>query len=63
MKAKVLYCYYSDGSGYQIVRVYLEDHFEQSVKDHELLIKFSNDRNWKLEDVEIYGIRDVKQVQ
>jgi hypothetical protein len=55
MKAKILFCYYSDGSGYQMVRVYFEKDFEQAKKDYEMMCKYASDfRIWKLEDVEVF---------
>ena len=58
MKAKVLFCYYTDGSGgYQGVRIYLEKDFEQANKDYEMMCEFSSDcRTWKLEDIDIFGV-------
>ena len=57
MKTKVLFCYYSDGSGYQIVRVYLEKDFGQAIKDYEMMCEFASDcRTWKLEDVDVFGV-------
>ena len=56
MKAKILFCYYSDGSGYQVVRVYMEKDFEQAAKDYEMMCEFASDcRTWKLEDVDVFG--------
>lgn len=57
MEAKVLFCYYSDGSGYQVVRVYMEKDFEQAKKDYDLMVFYASDcRTWKLEDVEVFGV-------
>ena len=54
MKAKVLFCYYSDGSGFKPVRVYLEKDFIQANKDYEMMCEFASDsRTWKLEDVDL----------
>lgn len=56
MKAKVLFCYYSDRSACQVVRVYLEKDFEQAIKDYEMMCEFASDcRTWKLEDVDVFG--------
>jgi hypothetical protein len=56
MKSKVLFCYYSDRSGYQAVKVYLEKDFEQATKDYEMMCEFASDcRTWKLEDVDVFG--------
>lgn len=55
MKAKVLFYYYSDGSGFQPVRVYLEKDFIQANKDYEMMCEFASDsRTWKLEDVDLF---------
>ena len=56
MKAKVLLSYYSDRSDFTAVRVYQEKHFEQAIKDFELVCEYASDsRTWKLEDIEMYG--------
>jgi hypothetical protein len=56
MKAKVLFCHYTDGSGYNVVRVYLEKDFDQAEKDYEMMFEYASDcRSWNLEDVDLFG--------
>lgn len=58
MKAKVLSCYYPGESGYEIVRVYLEPHFEQAAKDYSMTSKYCTDKFWKLEEVELFTLQN-----
>lgn len=61
MKAKLLYFYYSDGSGCNPVRIYFEKDFEQAQMDFEIMCEFASDcRTWKLQDVEIFGENNQK---
>ena len=57
MKAKVLVCYYSDRSGYDVVRIYLEKFFDQAKADFDMMRKYASDsRTWVLiENVDIVG--------
>jgi len=53
MKVKVLSFRYDDGSGYKIVRVYAETHFEQAEKDLEMLQYYASDSgDWRLDEVD-----------
>lgn len=55
---KVLWCWYSDKSGYDIVRVYLEKDFVQAESDLKIMKEFASDsRKWELKDVELFGSR------
>lgn len=56
MKAKVLFCYYTEGSDFTIVRVYLEKDFEQANNDLEMMIKYASDcRNWDIQEIEVFN--------
>lgn len=47
MKAKVLYCSYSEGTIYQVVRVYLEKDFSQAERDFDMLCRHASDcKTW-----------------
>ena len=54
-KAKVLHYKYSDGSGFGIVRIYLEKDFSQADSDLEMMQEHASDcKNWFLTDENIY---------
>lgn len=56
MKVKVLFCFYTDGNGCEVVRVYLEKDFEQATKDYDMMCEFASDyRTWKLQDVDVFS--------
>lgn len=57
VEGKVLSCYYTDKSGYNVVRVYLKPYFEQAQKDYEMMQGYASDcRTWKLENIDVFGI-------
>jgi hypothetical protein len=59
MKAKALVSAYSDGSGFKVARIYLEQNFDKAESDLELLQEYGSDcLNWSLEDVEVYENRN-----
>ena len=63
MKAKALVSAYSDGSGFKLVRIYLEQDFENAESDLELLKEHGSDcLNWSLEDVEVYGTENKERL-
>jgi hypothetical protein len=59
MKAKALVSAYSDGGGFKVVRIYLEQDFDNAESDLELLKEHGSDsKNWSLEDVNVYENRN-----
>jgi hypothetical protein len=63
MKAKVLVSAYSDGSGFKVVRIYLEQDFDNAESDLELLQEHGSDsKNWSLEEVEVYGTENKERL-
>jgi hypothetical protein len=63
MKAKALVSAYSDGSGFKVVRIYLEQDFDKAESDLELLQEYGSDsKNWSLEEVEVYGTENKERL-
>jgi hypothetical protein len=63
MKAKALVSAYSDGSGFKVVRIYLEQDFDNAESDLELLQEHGSDsKNWSLEEVEVYGTENKERL-
>jgi len=56
MKAKVLISYYSQESGHQTHRVYLEKDYPQAEKDLKLISDADQlGKNWELSECELFG--------
>jgi hypothetical protein len=63
MKAKALVSAYSDGSGFKVVRIYLEQDFDNAESDLELLKEHGSDsKNWSLEDVNVFNNGEFKRI-
>jgi hypothetical protein len=64
MKAKALVSAYSDGSGFKVARIYLEQDFDNAESDLELLKEHGSDsKNWSLEDVNIFDNGSLKRLK
>jgi len=55
MKAKILLFTYDDKSATKLIRAFGDQHYEQAENDLSMLQEFgSSDKNYRLEEVEIY---------
>jgi hypothetical protein len=64
MKAKALVSAYSDGSGFKVVRIYLEQDFDNAESDLELLQEHGSDsKNWSLEEVNVFDNGSLKRLK
>jgi len=53
---RVLFFEYHDKSGFKIIRIYMQDDFNQAIADRDMLAEFgSDDKNYRVEEVEIYS--------